>query len=81
VSVSLTVSSISSGNTLTTNTTASTVSVGDELIVIASGAVEGDVIRDYWAKAKLTLSSSDDVELYAVNAVYSDSSLHNELGQ
>jgi hypothetical protein len=81
VSVSLTVSSVGGENTITANATASTVSVGDELIVIASGAVEGDVIRDYWAKAKLTLSSSNDVELYAINAVYSDSSLHNELGQ
>ena len=79
--LSLTISSIKNENTITANTTASAVSTSDEIIVVASGGVEGDVIRDYWAKAKLTLSSSDEVELYAINAIYSDSTLHNELGQ
>lgn len=78
--LSLTISS-AAGYLVTCNTTVSGVSDGDEILVIASGSVEGDVIKDYFAKVKMTNSSSSEIELYAVNAVYSDSSLHNELGE
>ena len=50
-------------------------------MVIGSGAIEGDDMRDYFAKVKLTNASSSEIELYAINAVYSDSKLHNELGE
>jgi hypothetical protein len=77
--LSLIVSS-AAGSVVTCNTTVSGVNDGDEIIVLASGDVEGDNIRDYYAKVKLTNASTSEVELYAVNGIYSESSLHNELG-
>ena len=77
--LSLTVSS-AAGAVVTCNTTVTGVSDADEIVVLASGAVEGDNIRDYYAKVKLTNASTSVVELYAINGIYSESSLHNELG-
>ena len=54
-----------------------TVSDGDTLIVVGNSAIEGDQIRDYFAKIKLTKSSADPIELYAVNTIFADSKLHN----
>ena len=54
-----------------------TVSDGDTLIVVGDSSIEGDQIRDYFAKIKLTKSSADPVELYAVNIIFADSKLHN----
>ena len=50
---------------------------GDFLVVVGNSAIEGDQIRDYFAKIKLTKSSADPIELYAVNTVFADSKLHN----
>jgi len=77
--LSLTISS-AAGAVVTCNTTVTGVSDADEIVVLASGAIEGDNIRDYYAKVKLTNASTSAVELYAVNGIYSESSLHNELG-
>ena len=54
-----------------------TVSDGDTLIVVGNSAIEGDQIRDYFAKIKLTKSSASPIELYAVNTIFTDSKLHN----
>ena len=50
---------------------------GDFLVVVGNSAIEGDQIRDYFAKIKLTKSSASPIELYAVNTIFADSKLHN----
>ena len=50
---------------------------GDFLVVVGNSAIEGDQIRDYFAKVKLTKSSASPIELYAVNTIFADSKLHN----
>ena len=54
-----------------------TVSAGDLLVVVGNSAIEGDQIRDYFAKIKLTKTTSAPIELFAVNTVFADSKLHN----
>ena len=55
---------------------------GTSLVAIsANPSIEGDQMRDYYLKIRLSNSSSTETELYAVNAVYAKSNLHNELGQ
>ena len=56
-------------------------SPADEIVAIANGAIEGDQIRDYYAKIRLTSDATNEIELYAVNAVFSKSNLANQLGQ
>lgn len=53
------------------------VSAGDLLVVVGNSSIEGDQIRDYFAKVKLTKTTSTPIELYAVNTVFADSKLHN----
>lgn len=81
VSLSLTVASISGDKQITASGSVAGVSNGDTIVVIANGAIEGDQIRDYYAKVKLTNSSTSEIELYAVNMVFAKSNLHNQLGQ
>ena len=76
VSLSVYPVSIDSDNSITLSGNV-TVSDGDLLIVVGNSAIEGDQIRDYFAKIKLTKSSADPIELYAVNTVFADSKLHN----
>jgi hypothetical protein len=57
------------------------VSNGDTIVVIGNGAIEGDQMRDYYIKVRLTNSSTSEIELYAVNMVFAKSNLHNQLGQ
>ena len=76
VSLSVYPVSIDSDNSITLSGNV-TVSDGDLLIVVGNSAIEGDQIRDYFAKIKLTKSSADPIELYAVNIVFADSKLHN----
>ena len=52
-------------------------SAGDVIVVVGNSAIEGDQIRDYFAKIKLTKTTSAPIELFAVNAVIADSKLHN----
>lgn len=52
--------------------------VGYTIIAISDDIINGDHIRDYYAKIKLTNTNTSDVELYAVNAVYTPSPMHNE---
>ena len=50
---------------------------GDLLVVVGNSAIEGDQIRDYFAKIKLTKTTSAPIELFAINATFADSKLHN----
>ena len=70
VSISNTISSVPTGTKITCASTVSGLANGDEVVAIATGSVEGDQIRDYYAKIKLTNSSTSEIELYAVNTVY-----------
>jgi len=81
VTLNLTVTAISGLNQITASGTIVSVSAGDTIVVIANGAIEGDNIRDYYVKARLSNNSTSEVELYAVNLVYAKSNLHNQLGQ
>ena len=51
---------------------------GTTLIAVSNDEVNGDHMRDYYAKVKLTNDSTSDVELYAVNMNYTPSPLHDE---
>jgi hypothetical protein len=81
VTLNVTVASISGNRQITASGSIVGVSAGDTIVVIANGAIEGDNIRDYYVKTRLSNNTSAGVELYAVNLVYTKSNLHNELGQ
>lgn len=81
VSISNTISSVPTGTKITCASTVAGLANGDEVVAIATGSVEGDQIRDYYARIKLTNSSTSEIELYAVNTVYAKSNLANQLGQ
>jgi hypothetical protein len=81
VSLSLTVVSISGDKQITASGSVTGVNNGDTIVVIANGAIEGDQMRDYYIKVRLTNSSTSEIELYAVNMVFAKSNLHNQLGQ
>ena len=81
VSLSLTVTSISADKQITASGSVTGVNNGDTIVVIANGAIEGDQMRDYYIKVRLTNSSTSEIELYAVNMVFAKSNLHNQLGQ
>jgi hypothetical protein len=75
--LSLTASSISGAKDLTCNTTVTNVAQNDVIVLVADSAIEGDQIRDYYAKIKLTKTDTNPIELFAVNAVVTDSKAHN----
>jgi hypothetical protein len=57
------------------------VSDGDTIVALGNGAIEGDQMRDYYLKIRLSNNDINETEMYAVNAIFSKSNLHNELGQ
>ena len=75
--LSATINSVDS-RTEVTLSDASGVSVGDILMALSQDEINGDKIRDYHAKIKLTNDNTGAVELFAVNAAYSRSPLHND---
>jgi hypothetical protein len=81
VSLSLTVTSISGNKQITASGSVTGVNNGDTIVVLANAGIEGDQMRDYYIKARLTNSDTSEIELYAVNLVFAKSNLHNELGQ
>lgn len=81
VSLSITVTGITGVSTISCSGAVSGVSNGDTIIALGNGAIEGDQMRDYYLKIRLSNSSTSEIELYAVNAIFSKSNLHNELGQ
>jgi hypothetical protein len=81
ISITNTIASVSNGTTITCASAVAGVSAADEIVAIANGAIEGDQMRDYYAQIRLVNDSTDEVELYAVNAVFAKSNLANQLGQ
>ena len=81
VSLNLTVDSINGANEIGANGLIANVNDGDTIAVLANAGVEGDQMRDYYIKTRLTNSDTDEIELYAVNLVFAKSNLHNQLGQ
>jgi hypothetical protein len=81
VSLSLTVASISGDKQITASGSVTGVSNGNTIVVLANAGIEGDQMRDYYIKTRLTNSDTDEIELYAVNLVFAKSNLHNQLGQ
>ena len=81
VSLSLTVASISGNKQITASGSVTNVADGDTIVVLANAGIEGDQMRDYYIKVRLTNSDTSEIELYAVNLVFAKSNLHNELGQ
>ena len=81
VSLGITVTGITDPTTISCSATVTGVVNGDTIIALGNGAIEGDQMRDYYLQIRLSNSSTSEVELYAVNAIFSKSNLHNELGQ
>ena len=76
----MTVSSISGRKALEADTTVTGISAGDDLVIVSNASIDGDVIRDSFMQIELTNTSTDPIELYSVNAIYSKSNLHNQQG-
>lgn len=55
--------------------------VGSTLIAVSSDVINGEVLRDYYAKFKLVNDNTSAIELYGVNAVYTPSPLDNSQNQ
>ena len=73
---------ILSSDTIQTDLAVNSTSIGDNLVAISTNpSIEGDQMRDYYLKIRLSCNYTAETELYAVNAVYAKSNLHNELGQ
>ena len=81
VSITNTIASVSNSTTIVCGSAVSGVIDGDEIVAIANGAIEGDQMRDYYMKINLTNESTGEIELYAINAVFTKSNLANQLGQ
>jgi len=75
-SLSVTPASIDSSKNVTFSGSVSAVD-GDILVVVGNSSIEGDQMRDYYAKIKLTKTSSTPIELFAINTVIADSKAHN----
>jgi hypothetical protein len=55
--------------------------VGSTLMALSSDVINGEVLRDYYAKFKLVNDNTSSIELYGVNAVYTPSPLDNSQNQ
>lgn len=55
--------------------------VGSTLLALSSDVINGEVLRDYYAKFKLVNDNTSAIELYGVNAVYTPSPLDNSQNQ
>jgi hypothetical protein len=73
----VTASSVSGTKSLTCSGTVQGVSQNNVVVLVADSAIEGDQIRDYYAKIRLTKTDTNPVELFAINAVVTDSKAHN----
>lgn len=81
VTLGVTVTAISGNKQITASGAIAGVSDGNTIVVLANAGVEGDQLRDYYARIKLTNTDTSEIELYAVNAVFAQSNLHNQQGQ
>jgi hypothetical protein len=73
----VTASSVSGIKSLTCSATVQGVVANNVIVLVADSAIEGDQIRDYYAKIRLTKTDTNPVELFAINAVVTDSKAHN----
>jgi len=73
----VTASSVSGVKSLTCSGTVQGVATNNVIVLVADSAIEGDQIRDYYAKIRLTKTDTNPVELFAINAVVTDSKAHN----
>jgi hypothetical protein len=81
VTIGVTVTAISANKQITASGAIVGVSDGNTIVVLANAGVEGDQLRDYYARINLTNTDTSEIELYAVNAVFAQSNLHNQQGQ
>lgn len=81
VTLGVTVTAISADKQITASGSIAGVNNGDTIVVLANAGIEGDQLRDYYARIRLTNSDTSEIELYAINMVYAKSNLHNEQGQ
>lgn len=54
-----------------------TVTAGDLLVVVGDSAIEGDQIRDYFMKVRIEKTTTEPIELFAVNTIIADSKAHH----
>jgi hypothetical protein len=80
VDTGLNVSSVSGRRQLTASASVTNINAGDDLLVVSSNSIDGDPMRDSYLKIELENTSTDHVELYAINTVFSKSNLHNQQG-
>jgi hypothetical protein len=78
VTLGVTVTAISGNKQITASGAIAGVSDGNTIVVLANAGVEGDQLRDYYARINLTNTDTSEIELYAVNAVFAQSNLHNQ---
>jgi hypothetical protein len=81
VTLGVTVTAITANKQITASGAIAGVSDGNTIVVLANAGVEGDQLRDYYARINLTNTDTSEIELYAVNAVFAQSNLHNQQGQ
>lgn len=70
-------SSVSGAKSLTCSGNIQGVGPNYVIVLVANSAIEGDQIRDYYAKIRLTKTDTNPIELFAINAVVTDSKAHN----
>lgn len=76
-SLSATITGVKDRLALTTSDS-SAFTVDDVVVAVSDASINGDDIRDYYITIELTGTGTDARELYAVNAVFAPSPLHNE---
>lgn len=76
-SLSATITAVEDRVTLTVSDPAA-FTVDDVVVAVSDASINGDDIRDYYITIELTGTGTDARELYAVNAVFAPSPLHNE---
>jgi hypothetical protein len=81
VPLAITVTGITASSTISCSAAVVGVANGDTIVALGNGAIEGDQMRDYYLKIRLSNNDINETEMYAVNAIFSKSNLHNELGQ
>jgi len=75
--LSITASSVSGDKELTCSANVTNVVQDDVIVLVADSSIEGDQIRDYYAQIELNKTDTEPIELFAVNAVITDSKAHN----
>jgi len=85
VSYTLIPTNMTTGNILNKRSLAfggtNVLSAGDMVYVKKASGVDGDYMRGFWCKFAFTITPTANTEIYAINAIYQTSRLHNELGE